>query len=462
MLVKFDSLETKKVFANINSNCSENGYNISQKTGWGLEGVWLYENSNFTGNCSFFTTSQNYAPNWNVGNDKISSIKIVGSFAVRIYKDAYYTGGSYNFDTGWQNDYITKIDLLNGKINGNYDAYFAGLGLNDNISSISITKVQNCVHQYNQNGNTEAGIYFYSGDNQTGNCNKFPMQMNNGNKFFYVSNLSNWFVGTNSISSIKVIGGEHTGTAWNHIESGNVDTDALQLINSNQNTLLTQWNNNFESLQIIRNNNGTDTDPPLYHDKKTAHHYWRGGFSPEAIRNIKWQGKDTLHGTYNGTNYDYRTLATNAATDWNGTTGSINLIENGSGNLISVHAWDSVSVPGMSPGVAGLMQSFRLDDNQDSASLNKWIYANVIVFRDNIKTLNLTIPQIEDIFIHEFGHALSMAHVCGGQEIPSTNPPQLYPCNTDPEYSIMKSGYCTGTYVTGYDEKHLKERWLSY
>jgi hypothetical protein len=97
-------------------------------------GVYLYEHANFEGRCTKFTpsTTHNTNPsNWYVGNDKASSIKIVGfylgswyvSYNVKVFENASYSQGNskfyaaqrwsqyYNFAAPFPNDSISSIEI---------------------------------------------------------------------------------------------------------------------------------------------------------------------------------------------------------------------------------------------------------------------------------------------------------------------------------------------------------------
>jgi len=112
MLVKFDSLETKKAFA-VGENCGDFINSTDDNTGWGREGVYLYENDNFMGRCTKLNFSDGNAWNWFVGNDYVSSIKIVGSWEVKVYEYENYGGGAVEWNTGNTNNYLTKLDIMN-------------------------------------------------------------------------------------------------------------------------------------------------------------------------------------------------------------------------------------------------------------------------------------------------------------------------------------------------------------
>ena len=58
------------------------------------DGVYVYQNSNYSGICEKFTTSIPQLRGTIVGSDTASSIKIVGNYTVTLYTDANYRGVS--------------------------------------------------------------------------------------------------------------------------------------------------------------------------------------------------------------------------------------------------------------------------------------------------------------------------------------------------------------------------------
>lgn len=58
----------------------------------GSEGVYLYQNIYFSGRCSRFITSVPTLVGTTVGNDSVSSVKIIGRYKAVLYRNTNYTG----------------------------------------------------------------------------------------------------------------------------------------------------------------------------------------------------------------------------------------------------------------------------------------------------------------------------------------------------------------------------------
>jgi len=75
----------------------------------GDPGVYLYENINFLGRCTKFTTNSARPENWFVGNDKASSLQIIGNWLTTLYEHADFKGVSSTFtysDPDLRNDAV--------------------------------------------------------------------------------------------------------------------------------------------------------------------------------------------------------------------------------------------------------------------------------------------------------------------------------------------------------------------
>lgn len=88
--------------------CSESG-----------EGVYVYEDSNFSGRCSKFTGNSSNPRGWEIGNDRASSIRIVGRWIAILYEHDDFQGASSMFilndpnlgDNTIGNDHASSIQV---------------------------------------------------------------------------------------------------------------------------------------------------------------------------------------------------------------------------------------------------------------------------------------------------------------------------------------------------------------
>ncbi len=441
MLVKFDSLETKKVFG-ANSSCYEDSVNVSNMEGWGLEGVWLYQNNNYNNSnldpCSHFTYNQvnygtwtNYAPNWNVGNDSVSSLRIVGSFKVKIYKDANSSGDVFEFNTGWQNEYYTEIDLANKIINGVYNQWLQDF---DNaISSIEVETVSNCVNKYQTNFNPnnsstifENGVYFFENENYAGRCTLMSMRrdikrgdqtINTYDNFFFADNMWNWFVGNDAVSSIYVRSG------WDLVVKTDAEGKGEYKNQQSSTTLLdSAWNDKISSMDVT--------------DEDTVQFFLHQGISPKSFRNISWRDDSSVYnsGLYYG---EYTEMFEEVRSRWDSSLKSLNIQNNSSSGTTSVVNFIQDRYDNKCE-VAGGTAFYYLDSNNQIQNdvvegfhgakyievygyhdgMKKYInpedcMGTLWIWSDNAKISNLT---------HEYGHMLSLGH------------------NTDSQNTVMRQG----------------------
>jgi len=61
------------------------------------DGVYLYENPNYGGRCSKFTSNSPNPRAWYVGNDIVSSLRVVGNYETTVYQHDEYNGASSSF-----------------------------------------------------------------------------------------------------------------------------------------------------------------------------------------------------------------------------------------------------------------------------------------------------------------------------------------------------------------------------
>lgn len=59
----------------------------------GSDGVYLYVDASYGGTCSRFTSDSALPFTWAVGNDTVSSVKIIGAYQTAVYVDGYCQGG---------------------------------------------------------------------------------------------------------------------------------------------------------------------------------------------------------------------------------------------------------------------------------------------------------------------------------------------------------------------------------
>ncbi|MBI5653845.1 MAG: hypothetical protein HZC40_25860, partial [Chloroflexi bacterium] len=145
----------------------------------GGQGVYLYEHSNYTGKCTKLTGDAPNPRNWYVGNDAVSSVRIIGNYETVLYVDDDYNGASSTF-TG------DDSDLGNDTI-GHDRASSA------RVRARSSTGSSNC-----DGGN---GVYLYEHTNYGGRCSKFTTDTPNPN---------GWYIGNDNASSVRIIGNYET------------------------------------------------------------------------------------------------------------------------------------------------------------------------------------------------------------------------------------------------------------
>jgi hypothetical protein len=145
----------------------------------GTAGVYLYSATNYTGNCSKFPASSSAASTWTVGNDKASSIKIVGGYTATLYQDNNYSGTYSMFSLNHAS--LAGYDVGNGT-----------------TSSIQITNGA-MAKPYASGCPTTgaAGVYVYAATGYKGTCQYF-----NGSS----QSPESWSIGDNNLRSVKVVG----------------------------------------------------------------------------------------------------------------------------------------------------------------------------------------------------------------------------------------------------------------
>ncbi len=140
----------------------------------GGPGVYLYQQANYAGRCSKFTSDSPDPANWYIGNDTASAIRIIGSYEAVLYENGGYQGASSTF-------IADDPDLSN-------DAIRSG-----RTSSIRVRQrtsgSSNC-----DNG---PGVYLYEHANYAGRCSKFTADS---------PNPGNWYLGNDAASSLRIIG----------------------------------------------------------------------------------------------------------------------------------------------------------------------------------------------------------------------------------------------------------------
>ncbi|GAB4141264.1 MAG: hypothetical protein Fur0024_3290 [Patescibacteria group bacterium] len=410
-----------------------------------MEGIYVYSDYNFSGNCNFFTTSQPDARTWsptppNVGNDKLSSIKIVGSWKIYMCKDINYNNNNlascFAVDSANDNEYVTKIDLLNKKINNVYKQYLQDF--NDNVSSILIEKKGNCENKYNvigQNSNgsniygrIEGGVYFYENDNYTGRCMLLPMRSQNGEDFAVANDLRNWYIGNDTIKSYYIIE-DYAFNLWSDIELiGSTKYSPDNYNSSNLNGLTI--NGNASSIQAWKNNN-----------------IWTGGVKPWNARKISWKKASSVT-----SNSSFSDSVTNAMNDWSW------VVSNNDANIKSlsfvkddpnesmIEFRIENDTPSSDPMARAETFSFQSGGNEDNDKDKVWVDIQIVMYKSNMDQMSS--EQKKFIIKHEIGHALSLAHP--------------YDC---PD-SIMKEQKCypfgssyPTTPIKDFDKENLKDRW---
>lgn len=165
----------------------KSGANSSGNSSCGSgDGIYLYEHINYEGKCQKFTGDSARPENWSVGNDNVSSIKIVGKYQATLYEHADFRGAASTFSS-------SDPDLRNDAVG------------NDRVSSIRIARAG-----YGSTCDGSPGVYLYEHNNYEGRCQKFTRDS---------ASPEGWRVGNDSVSSIRLVGGykarlfEHAGFA---------------------------------------------------------------------------------------------------------------------------------------------------------------------------------------------------------------------------------------------------------
>jgi hypothetical protein len=86
----------------------------------GNPGVYLYRDANYSGGCSRFASNQNNATTWSIGDNTVSSVKIVGNYTAELYQHPDYAGPWSEFvensagPTGWEvgNDTVSSVRVV--------------------------------------------------------------------------------------------------------------------------------------------------------------------------------------------------------------------------------------------------------------------------------------------------------------------------------------------------------------
>lgn len=86
----------------------------------GEPGVYLYEHTNYRGNCTRFVQSSPHIAWSKVGNDRASSVRVIGCFTAYLYEHRGYRGDWSAFSTDDQrlgddrvgNDRVTSVEIV--------------------------------------------------------------------------------------------------------------------------------------------------------------------------------------------------------------------------------------------------------------------------------------------------------------------------------------------------------------
>lgn len=142
----------------------------------GGPGAYLYENSNYSGRCFKVTGDAPNPSSWSIGNDTASSIRFVGSYEATVYQHSDYGGASSTFSTD-------DPDFSNDAIG------------NDQASSIRVRNRSS--NNGSSNCDNSSGVQLYEHGNYQGRCSKFTTD---------TPNPSNWYLGNDAASSIRIFG----------------------------------------------------------------------------------------------------------------------------------------------------------------------------------------------------------------------------------------------------------------
>lgn len=151
----------------------------------GGPGAYLYEQVNYEGRCSKFTSDSPDPQDWFLGNDAASSIRFVGDYQATIFENANYGGANSTFtaaDPDFGNDAIGQ----------------------DRTSSIQVR--QRSAPGGSSNCDGSSGVYLYENANYQGRCSKFTAD---------ARTPGDWYVGNDTASSIRLIG-NYEATVYEH------------------------------------------------------------------------------------------------------------------------------------------------------------------------------------------------------------------------------------------------------
>jgi len=141
----------------------------------GRPGVYFYSDINYSGSCFFSTENVSDFGATVLGDNELESVRIIGEWKAKLYKDRNYGGNGYE-----------EINHSEPDINGR--------SLGGQVSSAKITSTHvdsNCEPTNRQ------GVYLYADKYYRGACH-----YTNQN----IDNLGNTAVGDNNVSSAKVVG----------------------------------------------------------------------------------------------------------------------------------------------------------------------------------------------------------------------------------------------------------------
>jgi len=112
----------------------------------GGEGVYLYEHDDYKGRCSKFTGDSPNPRGWHIGNDAVSSIRIVGNWTATLYEHDDYKGAHSSFshdDPDLDNDVIGNDQVSSVRVerrSGGGPAGYSFCSREDQRCSFSGTK----------------------------------------------------------------------------------------------------------------------------------------------------------------------------------------------------------------------------------------------------------------------------------------------------------------------------------
>ncbi|SDT32836.1 Beta/Gamma crystallin [Paenibacillaceae bacterium GAS479] len=168
------------------------------------DGVYVYENINYTGKRTRLIADEPNMALTYVGDDKASSIEIVGNYTVQVFEHPNFQGNSYQYN-----------------VNGS--ASLGGWG--DTISSIKVTSTTNA-----------NGVFLYQHSNYEGSFVQLTSD---------VPDMGTTILGHDQVSSIR-IAGPYKAVVY---ENGNYQGNSITYTSSNSS--LGGWNDKASSIKVL-------------------------------------------------------------------------------------------------------------------------------------------------------------------------------------------------------------------